>query len=452
MKEKLAELLEGDGQPSAAVLLAEIEEMDEADIADVFENLDTAKAVRLFRLLPKKIAGEVFSYIVPGRQQAIIETITDKEQAYIINELFADDAADLIEEMPANVARKLLNNATEETRKDINMLLKYPDDSAGSIMTTEYIRLKEQTTVKEVFDIIRRQGVHKETIYTCYVTDSNKKLSGIVSVKDILFADPDAKVGDIMNPSVIRVSTTDTYDKVASMFTKYGFVALPVVDSDDIIMGIVTVDDVLQVIKEEHTDDLSKMAAVKPSDTTYLKTSVVRHSRNRIVWLLLLMVSAMLTGGIISGFENTLTAVPMLIAFIPMLMGAGGNAGSQASTQIIRGMALGEITTRQVLRVWWKEVRVALLCGIGLALVTFLRVIAFEGTTDYYLRIAAVVSLSLCMTIVMAKSLGCLLPMGAKKIRLDPAIMAAPLIATILDALSLLVYFGIAIALLSAYL
>lgn len=450
MKETLLELLEREQWPGNATILAEISDMDEVDIASAFDDLDNQKDIRLFRLLPKNIAADVFSYIVKDKQQELLETLSDREQGALINDLFADDAADLIEEMPAKVVTKLLKNANAETRQNINNLLKYPDGSAGSIMTVEYVRLKENQQVSEVFDIIRQHGVDKETIYTCYVVDAKRTLIGVVSVKDLLLAKPDAKIKDIMKEHPTSAHTTDSQEAVADIFRKYGHISIPVVDSEEKLVGIVTVDDVLQIIAEQHTEDIHRMAGVKTSENPYIKTSVLRHSRNRIVWLFILMVSAMVTGGIISAFETQLAAVPMLIAFIPMLMGTGGNAGSQTSTQIVRGMALGEIPKGYVLKIWWKEIRVALIIGVGLGIFNFLRIILLEGlilsgsVTGEIAKIAMVVTFSLCCTIVMAKSLGCLLPMLAKKLKFDPAIMAAPLIASILDTLSLLVYFGFA--------
>ncbi|MDR0462547.1 MAG: magnesium transporter [Christensenellaceae bacterium] len=454
MKENLLNILQNEVWPGNAAILACIKDMDEVDIADAFTDLDAQKGTQLFRLLPKNIASDVFAYIDTDEQKDIIQTLTDTEQATLINDLFADDAADLMEEMPPEIVVKLLKNANAETRQNINNLLKYPEDSVGSIMTVEYVRLKEDQVVGEVFDVIRKYGADKETIYTCYVADNDKTLIGVVSVKDLLLAKPDAKIKDIMTPNPKHAHTMEHRGEIAEVFRKYGFISLPVVDNEEKLIGIVTVDDILHVIEAETTEDMQIMAAVTPSDAPYLQTSVIKHSRNRIIWLLLLMVSAMLTGGIISTFEGKLTAVPMLIAFIPMLMDTGGNAGAQASTLVIRGIALGEITMRNTLKVWWKEVRIALICGTVLGLLNFVRILIFDGlllgsgVTAEIARIATVVTLTLCFTIVIAKSIGCLLPIFAKKVKLDPAIMAAPLITTIVDAFSLLAYFGIAAVLL----
>jgi len=425
------------------------------EIANELEELDTAQGVREFRLLPKTIASDVFIELSSEKQEEIINVLTDKEQSTIINDLFTDDAVDLIEEMPPNVVGRLLKNASEEVRSEINALLKYPNDSAGSIMTTEYVRLTENQTVKDVFETIRQYGVQKETIYTCYVVDDKRHLIGIASIKDLLFADPRATVRDIMRGNVISVHTKSTYKEVMATFTKYGFVALPVVDNDNMLVGIITVDDVLRVIGDEHTGDILKMGAVKPHDTPYLKTSVWAHSGHRIAWLLVLMLSATITGAIISGFENRLATMIALVAFIPMLMDTGGNAGAQTSTQIIRSMALGEITPKNWLTILWKETRVALICGVVLGAVNFVRIMLFNGIwnagetgTGGWMTIALVVTLSLCCTILIAKTVGGLLPILAKKCHVDPALMAAPLITTIVDATTLVIYFGIAIAIL----
>jgi magnesium transporter len=451
MTEMLVALMQN--EPKPVDVLALLKKMDKVDIAAAFECLNNAESIRLFRMLPKSLAAEVFIELDNEKKQTVIETLTDSEQSFIINDLFFDDAADLIEEMPSSVVKRLLQNATEETRRGINMLLKYPEDSAGSVMTTEYIKLRENQTAGEAFNIIRQKGIQKETIYTCYVTDAARTLIGFVSVKDLIYASPADYIRDIMRNYVVSVQTTNTHDEVSATFTKYGYVSLPVVDSENKLVGVITVDDALRMMSEHHSDIVHKISAVKPHDEAYLKTSVWRHSRNRVMWLLLLMVSAMLTGFVISDFETALVTVPALMAFIPMLMGTGGNAGSQASTQIIRGMAVGELDKNDVWHVLWKEVRVALLCGLVMGAVNFARIIFFDGMVlnhlgDRMFTIASVVTLSLCVTVVMAKSLGCLLPMLARRFKLDPAIMAAPLIATILDTLSLLVYFGIATLLL----
>ena len=418
-----------------------ITEMNIVDIADLFEHLDKEKTIQIFRLLPKSISADVFSYIDTDKQQIIVEALTDAEIGKIINELFIDDAVDFIEEMPADVVKRILQNINKDKRKLINHLLQYPEDSAGSIMTTEYVELKEDAKVREAFNEIRKTGVNKETIYTCYVIRRNRLLVGVVSVKTLLLAKPQDKICDIMDTNFIFAQTTDDQEKIADLFRKYGLLSMPVVDKERHLVGIVTVDDIVQIIEEENTEDFEKMAAIRPSDEPYMKTGVLKHSRNRILWLLFLMLSATITGHIISGFEQSLAVLPVLVAFIPMLMDTGGNAGSQSATLIIRGIALGEIEFKHILNVLWREMRVGILCGFGLGSVNFIRVYLMNGK-DYLLCIT--VTASLIATVVISKSVACILPLLAKKIKLDPAIMAAPLITTIVDAASLIVYFSIA--------
>jgi magnesium transporter len=426
---------------NAANLRNVLAQMNTVDIADAFEELNTEKTIQVFRLLPKNMAADVFSYIVPEKQQIIVEALTDSEVGKIINELFADDVVDLIEEMPANVVKRILQNAHEEKRRVINQLLQYPDDSAGSVMTTEYVDLREDVTVREAFDYIRAIGLNKETIYTCYVIRRDKLLVGVVSAKTLLLARQHDRISDIMDTNINYAHTTDDQEEVAGLFKKYGLLSLPVVDKERRLVGIVTVDDVVQIIEEENTEDFEIMAALNPSDEPYLKTTVMKLARNRIIWLMALMLSATVTGGIISGFEDSLAVLPVLVAFIPMLMDTGGNAGSQASTLIIRGMALGEIGIGDMLSVLWREIRVGALCGLTLGAINFLRIFFMNGRNVY---LALAVTVSLCITVLIAKSVGCMLPIVAKKLRLDPALMAAPLITTIVDAASLLVYFSIA--------
>jgi magnesium transporter len=416
-------------------------DMNTADIAELFEDLPVEKTIRIFRLLPKYSASEVFSDLDADKQQALVEALTDTEVGEIINNLFADDAVDFIEEMPANVVKRVLRNLSPEKRKVINQLLQYPEDSAGSIMTTEYIDLPESATVAEAFGLIRTTGLNKETIYTCYVIRADRQLIGIVSAKALMLSALDDKIGSIMDSNPLFALTTDDQEMVAGLFKKYSLLAMPVVDRERQLVGIITVDDIVEIIEEENTEDFEKMNALNPSDDPYLKTSILSLTRNRILWLLVLMLSATLTGGIISGFEDALSVLPVLVAFIPMLMDTGGNAGSQASTLIIRGMALGEIELKDIARVLWKEIRIGSLCGLGLGAVNFLRVYLMNGRNA---ALAFMVSLSLFATVLMAKSVGCVLPMIAKKLRLDPAIMAAPLITTIIDGASLLVYFSVA--------
>jgi magnesium transporter len=416
-------------------------QMQEADIADVIENLSKERLVRIFRFLPKQMAALVFSYCDSDDQQIIIEALSDREIGDIMNSLFVDDAVDVIEEMPANVIKRLLRTVPSEKRNLINQILQYPEDSAGSIMTTEYVDLSERTTVSEAFGEIRKTGINKETIYTNYVVTPDSLLVGIVSAKDLMLADPEQKIGDIMEPNFVFAYTVDDQEAVATLFKRYGLLALPVVDKERRLVGIITVDDVVKVIEEENTEDFEKMAALNPSEEPYLKTSVLKLTRNRIVWLFFLMLSAAITGSIITGFEDALAVLPILVAFIPMLMDTGGNAGAQTSTLIIRGMALGEIQFSSILPVLWKEIRIGLLCGLGLGAVNFLRIYFMQGKN---LFLAATVTLSLMVTIVMAKSMGCILPMVAKKLKVDPAIMAAPLITTIVDGASLAVYLSMA--------
>jgi magnesium transporter len=439
MKEQLLELLET--RYNLVELKALLSRMNTADIADAFGELDMAKTVPLFRFLPKSVAAEVFSCLEVDEQRLIIKELSDSEVGEIVNNLFADDAADFIEEMPANVVKRVLQAANPEKRAVINQLLRYPDDSAGSIMTTEYVDLLETDTVREAFDWIRATGVNKETIYTCYVIRRDRLLVGEVSAKTLMLSGSDERIGDIMNAHFVCAFTTDDQEKAAAQFRKYGLLAMPVVDTEERLVGIITVDDIVKVIEEENTEDLEKMNALAPSDEPYLKTSVLKLARNRIIWLLALMLSATLTGGIIAGFEEAIAALPVLVAFIPMLMDTGGNAGSQSSTLVIRGIALGEIRREDVLRVIWRELRVALLCGGALGVVNFSRIYFMNGKN---FALAATVTASLFATVIMAKSIGCILPMIARRLRVDPAIMAAPIITTIVDAAVLVIYFSAA--------
>jgi magnesium transporter len=415
--------------------------MNTVDIAEIFEELDREKIIRLFRILPKAIASDVFAYVDSDQQQIIIEALTDTEIGEIMNKLFVDDAVDFIEEMPANVVKRALQNVQPEKRKLINNILQYPDDSAGSLMTTEYVDLREDYTVREAFDSIRNTGLNKETIYTCYVIRRDRLLVGVVTAKKLMLARPQDRIGDIMNTNPVFAYTTDDQEAIADQFQKYGFLAMPVVDKEQRLVGIITVDDIVEVIVEESTEDMEKMSALAPSDEPYIKTGILRLAKNRILWLLVLMLSATITGSIISSFEAGLTLIPVLMAFIPMLMNTGGNAGSQASTLIIRGIALGEINLRDIVRVMWREIRVGVLCGIGLGLINFIRVYLMHGRS---LFLALTVTMSLFCTVIMAKTVGSVLPIVAKRLGIDPAIMAAPLITTIVDAVSLIIYFSIA--------
>ena len=439
-KEEIVTLIEN-GSHDIPKLKALLSEMNIADIAEIFEELNTEKTIQVFRILPKAIASDVFTHMESDRQQSIIEALTDTEIGEIMNLLFVDDAVDFIEEMPANVVRRALKNVQGDKRRMINQILKYPDDSAGSIMTTEYVALREDATVQEAFDTIRKTGLNKETIYTCYVIRSNRLLVGVVTAKTMMLSSPTDLIGDIMDSNVVFAHTTDDRETIADQFQKYDFLAMPVVDKEQLLVGIITVDDIVDVIVEESTEDIEKMGALKPSDEPYMKTGVTQLAKNRFVWLLVLMLSATITSTIIEGFEESLAMMPILVAFIPMLMDTGGNSGAQASTLIIRGMALGDIRLRDFLRVFWKEIRVALLCGVALSVVNFGRIYLMH---DRNILLSLTVSLTLICTVVVAKSLGGLLPMLAKRLRIDPAMMSAPVITSIADAASLLMYFSIA--------
>lgn len=419
--------------------------MKQFDIAAVFENLQDEKMPILFRILPKELAAETFVEMDDETQEFLIHGFSDSELKEVVDELFVDDAVDLIEEMPANVVKRILRQADKDMRKQINELLKYPEDSAGSIMTTEFILLRPDMTAEMAIKRIRRTGVDKETIYTCYVTDANNKLIGITTVKDLLLAEDDELVKSIMEENVISVTTLADQEQVAQMFSNYNFLALPVVDNENRLVGIVTIDDAIDVIQEEATEDIEKMAAVLPSDKPYMKTSVFGLYKKRAPWLLILMLSATFTSAIISSFEAVLANVLILSSFIPMITGSGGNAGSQASVSVIRALSLGEIHFRSIFLVLWKEFRVSILCGITLAAANFVKLLLFDlnGQENAFM-IALVISLTLVGTIIMAKLVGSSLPLLASKVGFDPAVMANPLISTVCDSLSLLIYFGVA--------
>lgn len=419
------------------------------DIAAVFEELQDDNAPILFRILPKELAAETFVEMDDETQQLLIKGFSDSELKEVVDELFIDDAVDLIEEMPANVVKRILRQADKDTRKQINELLKYPEDSAGSIMTTEFIVLRPDMTAEMAIKRIRRTGVDKETIYTCYVTNENSKLIGITTVKDLLLAEDTANVRDLMEENVISVNTLADQEHVAQIFSNYNLLALPVVDNENRLVGIVTVDDAVDVLQEEATEDIQKMAAITPNtDKPYLKIGVFSTWKSRIPWLLLLMISATFTGLIISSFETALAASVILTAYIPMLMDSGGNSGSQASVTIIRAISLAEVEFKDIFRVIWKEIRVAVLCGFSLGIVAFLKVLLFDGMVMHNsavtVQVALVVSCTLTLTILVAKIIGCCLPMIASKLGFDPAVMASPFITTIVDAVSLVVYFAIA--------
>jgi len=437
MHEEIYSLLR---EPGRAALRQKLDGMNIVDIADLFLELDRQDVIIVFRMLQKDKAAEVFAFLDPDVQQGIIEAITDREIGSIIDELFLDDAIDFIEEMPSNVVKRVLLNVKPDTRALINQFLKYPEDSAGSIMTIEYVNLNGDMTVTDAFLHIRETGMNKETIYTCYVTDRERKLIGVVSAKTLFLSKKEALISDVMDPNVISAHTHDDQESLMNSIRRYGFIAMPVVDKENRLVGIVTFDDALLVQEEEATEDFEKMAAMSPSEDAYLKTSIFTLSKNRIPWLLFLNVTAILTGFIVERFENSLIVLPVLATFIPMLMDTGGNAGSQSSTLVIRGMAVNEIGQQDILQVMWKEVRVAMVSGGILVLVNFMRVMLFGY--DFFL--ALTVSLTLFGTILVAKATGALLPFAARAIKLDPAMMAAPLITTIVDAIVLLMYFSLA--------
>ncbi len=423
--------------------------MNPVDIAAIFEELQNERMPVLYRLLPKDIAADVFVEMDEDTQQFLIHSLSDTELKEVLDDMFLDDVVDMIEEMPANVVKRILRQSTPEDRQKINALLKFPEDSAGSIMTTELVILRPDMTAEEAIKRIRRTGVDKETIYTCYVSDNLSKLRGIITIKDLLLADDDAKVSDMMDPNVISVNTLTDQEEVARIIKKYDFLALPVVDTENRLVGIVTVDDAVDVMQEEATEDIQKMAAITPNtDKPYLKIGIFSTWLSRIPWLLLLMISATFTGMIISSFESALAASVVLTAFIPMLMDSGGNSGSQASVTVIRALSLKEIEFRDMIRVIWKEIRVAVLCGISLAAAAFIKIILVDrlllGNVEVTVTVAFVVCLTLAITVLVAKIIGCCLPMLAYKLGFDPAVMASPFITTIVDAVSLTVYFFIA--------
>ena len=420
--------------------------MNPSDVAGLFDGLEEKQIPLMYRLLPKELAAETFVEMEPEAQELLIRSFSDNELKEVLDELYVDDAADLVEEMPANVVRRILTHADPEMRHSINQILRYPENSAGSIMTTEYVSLRPGMTVGEAILRIRRQGVDKETIYTCYVLAKDRKLIGLVTVKDLLLAEDDEdKIEDLMITNLISVTTQTDQEEVARMFSKYNFLALPVVDTENRMVGIVTFDDAMDVMEEEATEDMEIMAAMTPSEKTYLKSTPFDLYKHRIPWLMLLMVSATFTGMIITSFEEALALLPALTAFIPMLMDTGGNCGSQSSVTVIRALSLDELKFGDIFRVMWKEFRTAILCGATLAAVCFLKILLVDrllmGNTSINLLVDGVVSLTLCVTVVIAKFVGCSLPLLAKRLGFDPAVMASPFITTIVDALSLLVYF-----------
>lgn len=438
----LLELLE---RRDLHALRAALLEENEVDIAEFLEELPQDKIVVVFRALPKEMAAEVFSNLEPDTQQVIIQSATDQEVSAIVEELYVDDAVDMLEELPANVVKRVLKAARPDTRKLINQFLNYPDNSVGSIMTAEFTDLKQSMTVAQAIAHIRRTGENSESVYTCYVTDAGRRLEGVLTIKELLLAQDEQLIADLMETDVITAETTEDQEEAVARMMKYDFISLPVVDKEGRLVGIVTVDDVMDVMEEEATEDFEKMAAMAPSEKPYLKTSVLSLAKHRILWLLVLMISGMITGGILGQYEAAFAAMPLLVTFIPMLTDTGGNAGSQSSTLVIRGMAVGEIQLKDFAKVFWKELRVSMLVGVVLSAVNFVRlIITYPGNH----MVALTVALALFVTVLLAKTVGGVLPMVAKLCHADPAIMAAPLITTIVDAISLVVYFRIACALL----
>ena len=441
MKEKIIRLLE---EKKLGELREELQRINPADLAILLEDLDEKERLLVYRLLPKELAADTFSFMDSDMQEGLINGFTDRELREVLDQTFVDDTVDMIEEMPANVISRILRSADAETREAINQILNYPKDSAGSIMTIEYVKLSRYLSVADAISRIRRVGMDKETIYTCYVTEY-RKLIGLVTVKDLLLAEDDQLVGDIMETNVIMVHTHDDKEDVAKQMSKYDFMAMPVVDDENRLVGIVTFDDAIDVLQDETTEDFSKLAAVAPNEDSYFKTSVLKHARSRIGWLLVLMLSATVSGAVLSYYEAAFQAVPLLVSFIPMLMGIGGNCGSQTSTLVIRGLALDEIHIRDFFRIIWKEFRIALIDSLALAVVNGLRI----QLTYHDLTISLVVAFSMIGIVILGKLVGGMLPIIAKSLKLDPALMATPLITTILDTCSILIYFGIATHMLS---
>ena len=426
--------------------------MNASDIAALFEDVPEAKLPLLFRLLPKELAAETFVEMEPEAQELLIQGFSDNELKEVVDELYVDDAVDIVEEMPANVVKRILKQADPEMRKMINEILKYPDDSAGSIMTTEYVSLRPDMTAEEAIKRIRCTGVDKETIYTCYVTDKNRKLIGMISLRTLLLCEDDDVLEEVMEPNVISVNTLEDQESVAQMMAKYDWAAMPVVDQENRLVGIVTVDDAIDVIQEETTEDFEKLAGMTPTDKPYLRTGVLETWKSRIPWLLILMLSATLTSMVLTSFETSLAACTVLTAFIPMLTGTGGNSGTQSSVAVIRALSLGEVEFVDTIRVIWKEIRVAVMCGVTLAACNFVKLLVVDrmllGNAGVSVSVAAVICVTMVFTVLCAKTVGCVLPLLAEKIHLDPAVMASPFISTIVDVLTLLIYFQVAKAIL----
>ena len=423
-------------------LREELNEENPANVAEFLEELPADKQLFLFRLLSKDMAAEAFSFLDNDIQEMLVTSITDTEVRNIVDNMYLDDTVDFLEEAPANLVSKVLRNTDRETRALINRFLHYPENSAGSLMTVEFVHLSKTMTAKRAMEIIRKNGLDKETIYTCYVIDDKKHLVGVLPLRTLLFADEDKLVEELMEEDVISIATLDDQEEAANLFRKYSFIALPVVDGENRLVGIITVDDIVDVIDEETTEDMEKMAALLPSDEEYLKTPVTKLARNRIVWLCVLMISGTLSSAIISGYDAILSQAVQLAAFIPVLTGTGGNAGSQTSATIIRGMSLGDIRPRDILRVMGKEIQVGMICGVLLAALNFIKQTIFSPSTD--IMVDLTVSVSMGFVVVVAKAMGCVLPIGAKVCKLDPAIMAGPLITTVVDAVALVIFFNVA--------
>ena len=441
-KELLLEMLE---KKEYTKLRQTAAEMQTADIAAIMDEMEDEDSLKMFRLFPKDMAADVFADLEPDDHQYIIQSLSHKEASTIIDNLMSDDAADLLEdmleEMPANVVKKILANARPDTRADINLLLQYPEDSAGSIMTVEYVDLRENMTVADAIERIRKVGLDSETVNTCYVLDEQRVLVGTVALRYLVILDPDDIIGEVMNDNIISVNTLTDQEETARAFQKYDFTAMPVVDKENRMVGIITIDDVVDILEEEATEDIEKMAAILPTDKPYFKTGVVETYKKRMPWLLFLMISATFTGAIITSYEAALASYVILTAYIPMLMDTGGNAGSQASVSIIRGLSLNEIEFKELPIALWKEIRVAFLCGLTLACTNFVKLMLLDKLP---LLIALIICLTLVITVTFAKMMGCVLPMVAQRIGFDPAVMASPLITTIVDAVSLTIYFTIA--------
>ncbi|MBR6252678.1 MAG: magnesium transporter [Clostridia bacterium] len=445
MEEKIIEIKDLLHAKRFSELKEYLKEINSVDISSFFEELKGEEIIIMYRLLDKEKAAEVFTELDSDIQEKLIKVLTDKELKDVVNELYLDDAVDIIEEMPSNVVKRILKHIEPEDRKTINKLLKYPEDTAGSMMTTEFIDLKENMTVEEALAKIKKIGVDSETVYNCYVLSATRKIVGVITLEKLLLSNLDTKISDIMDQSIIKISTTEDQENVANMFDKYDEYALPVVDKEDRLVGIITVDDALDILKEEQEEDFEKMAAILPSEDPYLKTSVFTHIKNRIGWLLILMLSATITGTILAKYEAAFEAVPLLVSFIPMVMGTAGNSGQQTSTIVIRALATGEITLKDWLKVLWKEIRVGTLVGLVLFVVNIVRIyIQYQD-----IQMALVLGLTLIFTVIVSKSIGCLLPILVKKIKKDPAVVAAPLLTTVIDLCAIVIYFQIATSILT---